>query len=292
MKLSRIKTVSLWGACVAFSMILGFVCWAVYEYGGNEPTREPAMEVSEYKVAKAPAQRMKTHVVAEGETLSQIAEMYNLDVDTLVEANEIDADVILPGERLLILPKRGTLYTVAEGDSLWRIAKLYGVDVKDILNENDKGGAIIRPGEKLFIPGGKSGEEQAASVPVSRMGDARFLRPATGVVSSPFGRRWGKMHEGVDIADEEGTPIQAALGGRVTYAGWVDGYGKTVVLEHRQGYTSLYGHMRQIEVVSGDMVSRGQVIGKMGSTGNSTGPHVHFEVRKDGELLNPGNVLH
>lgn len=292
MRLSKRRSISLWGACIAFSMILGVVWWAVFGDKSAEPMREPAMEVSEYKVTKVPEEKMKTHVVRAGETLSEIAEAYALDVDTLISANESASEVIQPGQTLLILPKKGVLYTVSEGDSLWRIAKLYHVEIKDILEENNKEGVVLKPGEKIFVPGAKPRKTEEAAIPVSRSVSARFLTPATGVVSSPFGGRWGRIHEGVDIADDEGTPIRAALGGRVTYAGWVSGYGNTVMLEHRQGYTTLYGHMKEVLVESGEVVNRGQTIGEMGSTGNSTGPHVHFEVRRDGELLNPANVLH
>lgn len=293
MKLRR--SVPLVGACIAFSMILGLVWWAVSEYESVEPMREPAMEVSEYskyKVTKVPEEKMRIHRVKQGETLSEIAQRYDLDVETLVGANENAAEVIHPDDRLLILPKKGVLYTVTEGDSLWRIAKLFDVEIKAILAENNKEGVVLQAGEKIFIPGAKPRKTEAASISVSRTAGTRFLTPATGIVSSPFGSRWGRMHAGVDIADDEGTPIKASLGGKVTYAGWMSGYGNTVILEHPQGYTTLYGHMKQVTVAVGAYAGRGQVIGKMGSTGNSTGPHVHFEVRRNGELLNPAKILH
>lgn len=126
---------------------------------------------------------------------------------------------------------------------------------------------------------------------VSRAGSRRFISPAQGEITSLFGERWGRQHNGVDIANEEDTPILAAMDGKVTYAGWISGYGNTVMLEHKHGYTTLYGHMKAVLVHAGAFVKSGQVIGRMGSTGNSTGPHVHFEVEKEGILLNPLTVL-
>lgn len=134
-------------------------------------------------------------------------------------------------------------------------------------------------------------QENRKNVEVSRAVAVRFIVPAQGEVTSLFGVRWGRQHDGVDIANEEGTPIYAAMDGKVTYAGWVSGYGNTVMMEHKYGYATLYGHMKTVLVNDGAIIKSGQVIGKMGSTGNSTGPHVHFEVTKEGVLMNPLTVL-
>lgn len=292
-ELRRIKIAALWCLCIGLSVAAGALWWTVF--GGDSKPREPAMRVSEVRPARPEIQALpplRTHVVAAGDTLSSIAKSYGVDLDTLRGANEGVTERIYPGEKLTILPQNGVLYTVREGDSLWRIAKLYRVEVGRILAANKRGAAdMIMPGEQLFLPGAKPIETRAASAPASRGGDDAFGEPARGVVSSPFGQRWGHMHEGVDIANDAGTPIRAALGGKVTHAGWIQGYGYTVILEHRQGYTTLYGHMQEILTQNGAAVARGQVIGRMGSTGNSTGPHVHFEVRRDGALLDPQRIL-
>lgn len=291
MALPKMRSIPLWSICIGLSMVMGLAWWAFLAYNNVEPIREPAMEVSEYRVTKVPPEKIKTHIVEKGENLTAIASQYNLDVDTLIGSNENLSEVILPGDRLVILPKKGVLFTVTSGDTLWRIAKLFDVEVKHILEENNKEGAVLQIGEKLFIPGGKPLKAAAASLPVSRSAEARFLTPAIGEVSSPFGRRWGRMHAGLDIANDEGTPIKAALAGKVTYAGWMSGYGNTVMIEHRQGYSTLYGHMKRVHVGNGQSVNRGDIIGEMGSTGNSTGSHVHFEVRYNGELINPTSIL-
>lgn len=284
---------ALWCVCVGLSVIAGALWWTFF--GEDVKPREPAMRVSDEGPVRQAAQaapRVRTHVVAQGDTLSSIAEVYGVDVDTLRGANEGLTERILPGEKLQVLPEKGVLYSVREGDTLWRIARLYRIEIERILTANARGAKdVLQPGEKLFLPGARPLETRAAAAPASRSGEEAFAKPAGGVVSSPFGRRWGRMHEGVDIANDAGTPIRAALAGKVAHAGWIQGYGYTVILEHRQGYTTLYGHMQQILAEPGAAVARGQVIGRMGSTGNSTGPHVHFEVRRDGELVDPQRIL-
>ncbi|HEY6054763.1 MAG TPA: M23 family metallopeptidase, partial [Gaiellaceae bacterium] len=115
--------------------------------------------------------------------------------------------------------------------------------------------------------------------------------PVAGPVTSPFGWRWGRMHEGIDIAVPSGTPVHAAAGGTVIYAGWESGYGNFVVLDHGGGIATAYGHNTSVAVAVGQQVSQGQVIAYSGSTGHSTGPHVHFEVRVNGNAVDPLGYL-
>jgi murein DD-endopeptidase MepM/ murein hydrolase activator NlpD len=115
--------------------------------------------------------------------------------------------------------------------------------------------------------------------------------PVSGPVTSPFGWRWGRMHEGIDIAVPTGTPVHAAGSGVVIYAGWMDGYGNFVILDHGGGIATAYGHNTSVAVAVGQSVSQGQVIAYAGSTGHSTGPHVHFEVRVNGSAVDPLGYL-
>lgn len=116
--------------------------------------------------------------------------------------------------------------------------------------------------------------------------------PSRGSITSAFGQRWGRMHEGMDIAGAVGDPIYAALEGKVTYAGWEGGYGLVVKLSHNGNIQTIYGHCSKLNVKTGDNVKKGQVIAKVGNTGNSTGPHLHFEVRVNGKPENPAKYIY
>lgn len=118
-----------------------------------------------------------------------------------------------------------------------------------------------------------------------------FMQPAVGVVTSPFGERWGRIHEGIDIGGEHASDIKAAASGTVILAQWVDGYGNYVELDHGNGLKTVYGHCHELLVTKGELVSGGQRIATMGSTGNSTGTHLHFEIILNGEPQNPLNYV-
>jgi murein DD-endopeptidase MepM/ murein hydrolase activator NlpD len=120
---------------------------------------------------------------------------------------------------------------------------------------------------------------------------AGFIWPVSGPVVSPFGMRWGRMHEGIDIAAAYGTPIQAAASGRVVYAGWMDGYGNLVAIDHGGGLSTAYAHQSSIASGVGQTVSQGQTIGYVGCTGHCFGPHLHFEVRVNGTPVDPLGYL-
>ena len=124
-----------------------------------------------------------------------------------------------------------------------------------------------------------------------RHGSGRFIWPVNGTFTSPFGYRWGRLHAGIDIAVPEGTPIRAADGGTVAIAGWTGGYGNYTCINHGGGVSTCYGHQSRIAVSVGQSVSQGQVIGYSGNTGNSTGPHLHFEVRIGGNPVDPMGYL-
>lgn len=141
---------------------------------------------------------------------------------------------------------------------------------------------IVKPENKVVLKGTKSTVEATK---------ATFATPSRGSVSSAFGERWGKMHEGLDIAANLGSPINAALSGTVSFAGWSDGYGNLIKLKHDNGLETYYGHCSKLLVKVGEDVDKGDKIGEVGSTGRSTGPHLHFEVRVNGVPKNPTNYL-
>jgi murein DD-endopeptidase MepM/ murein hydrolase activator NlpD len=133
-------------------------------------------------------------------------------------------------------------------------------------------------------------QSSQSSSPV-RVSSSGFIWPVSGPVTSGFGWRWGRMHEGIDIAVPSGTPVHASASGSVIYAGWLGGYGNLVVIDHGGGIATAYGHNTSVVVGTGTGVSQGQVIAYSGSTGHSTGPHVHFEVRVNGSAVDPMGYL-
>lgn len=151
----------------------------------------------------------------------------------------------------------------------------------DTVSENVTKSTVVTPAvNQIIVAGSKVNVSLYAAT-------GRFMMPSRGMISSPFGRRWGKMHEGIDIAASRGTTIVAADSGKVAYAGWRSGYGLCVMISHGHGLQTLYGHASKLYVKVGQNVKKGQKIAAVGSTGHSTGPHCHFEVRKNGSPVNP-----
>lgn len=254
----------------------------------NDPQVAQTTVVAPPPSQQAAPQVIRKYTVVAGDTLTGIAQQYNIDVDTLVAANPGINDLIHPGDQLVILPNKGVMYEVNSGDTLWDIAHTYGVQLDTIKSVNGKDSDTVAVGEKLFIPGARWAR---ADTSVSRASASRFMWPTKGEISSPFGWRWGRLHAGVDIANDIGTHVMAARAGRVIWAGWRGGYGYAVMIDHGGGYVSLYGHLDDYFVERGQYVRAGQRIASMGSTGNSTGPHLHFEVQKDGEPVDPMGML-
>jgi murein DD-endopeptidase MepM/ murein hydrolase activator NlpD len=131
----------------------------------------------------------------------------------------------------------------------------------------------------------------ADKAPAAKVSSAGIIWPAQGTVTSGFGYRWGALHAGIDIANNQGTPVRAAKAGTVILAGWNGGYGNCIVIDHGGGFSTLYGHNVRLRVSEGQRVSQGDLIADMGSTGNSTGPHSHFETRVNGNPQDPTRYL-
>src|SRR5690606_26451135 len=202
---------------------------------------------------------------------------------------------------LVIVQGPVTKHTVAPGETLWQIARRYGVPVDTLAAANGVSNPRrLRVGSRLTIPvmatGGGS-DEEAAVGPVARPGErARagqiHLRwPLEGRITSRFGPRWGRMHQGIDVAAPVGTPVRAAAAGRVTHAGPLGTYGLLVVVDHGGGAETRYAHNSSLFVKEGDVVRQGKVIARVGSTGNSTGPHLHFEILIEGVHQDPEEWL-
>jgi murein DD-endopeptidase MepM/ murein hydrolase activator NlpD len=242
-----------------------------------------------------------THTVKSGDTLYGIAQKYKLNAETIMFANglETNPDLLRLGQQLTILPVNGILHTVKKGDTLEKLAKTYKVNTSSIinypLNRLDPRNPVINAGQRLLVPGGyKALPIQQAQVfrgPVpagAGRGTGRFIWPTAGYVTQGYKR----YHPALDIARALGTPVKAADTGYVVSAGWSnDGYGNRIVIDHGNGYQTLYAHLNRIYVKVGDSLGRGAEIGQMGSSGRSTGPHLHFEIRKNGARLNPISFL-
>ena len=235
------------------------------------------------------------HVVQPGDTLSQIATRFGVSIDTLALTNRLtNLDLIRVGHILLIPPADGIYYEVAPGDTLWEISMRYRVPLSTITQKNGlSDSSFIRPGDMLFLPTWAGAGTASTSTAVVAGGRQRFFwpLPVAGRISSAFGPRWGGFHHGVDIAVPSGTQVLAAASGTVVEAGWKGTYGLTVRLDHGSGYQTFYAHASRILVSKGDVVSARSPIALVGSTGRSTGPHLHVEFHVGGEPVDPMRYL-
>lgn len=233
---------------------------------------------------------VKTYTVKSGDTLEGIAISHNINSDTLVWANGLSSDsVIKPGQVLTVLPINGVRVKINSGDNIEAVAKKYSADVKEIITYNSlPADGTLPAGSYIILPGG---EIAAPPVPVAPPKKNVYTAPkfaqnqtsAGWLIMPASGINWGRLHGngGVDIASQCGTPIYAAAAGEISLAdgvGWNGGYGKYIRIKHGSGLETLYGHLSVISVEVGQGVAQGQLIGYMGTTGRSTGCHVHFEV--------------
>ncbi len=271
---------------------------------GHSLTTLQAEEVKQFRGGE-----IITHTVQEGDTLSSIAQRYGLQVDTIQWENNLEDKVKLkPGQELRILPVDGVRHKVQRGETIFSVGKKYGLEGSEVqsivdypFNEflNDETYELAT-GQYLIVPDGIKPDVVAVK-PVPKF--ARVLTPDAGAVTGSGNFVWPAAgmitqsyrfyHKAFDIANRAAGPILAADSGTVVIAGWPDnsGYGNRVLIDHGNGYSTLYGHLSVIQVTAGQRVNRGDVIGQMGSTGRSTGTHLHFEIRKNGALLNPGDFL-
>jgi len=262
----------------------------------------------------------QTYTIKQGDSIYGIARKFDLKPETILWSNYNvlydDAHNISVGEELVIPPGDGIYYEWKDNDVLQKIADKYRVQVKEILaypaNYLDITNPVIKTGDFVMLPGGyretavispvvfeyskNSGVKKVISGPggcawdYRGYGNGSFVWPTAS--HSVSGNDFWSGHMGLDIATVDGGPIYATDGGTVIYAGSIGGgYGIMVMIDHGNGYQSLYGHLSSTAVSCGQAVSQGQLIAYGGSTGNSTGPHLHFEVRYGGGYVNPWNIL-
>jgi murein DD-endopeptidase MepM/ murein hydrolase activator NlpD len=233
-----------------------------------------------------------------GETFAGLAARFGLREETLRSLNQANSrGIVLQPEDLVLIPSRdGIFHMVREGQGLSDIARAYGTPLGDLLAANRKlTDGDLRPGEVLFLPTGKFlWDRDPAWVHLRSLSRTTgFIRPIAARFSDAYGQRMHPIiqkevfHGGLDLAAGMGTPVMAAQDGTVIFEGLRGHYGNAIVLEHGAGLTSWYGHLSQILVKKGQIVKRGDVIGKVGKTGRATGPHLHFEIRKENQPQNP-----
>lgn len=268
-------------------------------------------------VVKRVRKGVETYTVKAGDTLGTIARDFDIDVGTILWANNLsERQYIRPGDELKILPVSGVLVAVKSGDTLGGIANKYSGELEEIMKANDLKDEIVPVGKELIIPGGEPpvivqertiavsrdrlrepGVTQysapaESTVSVSKPADkveqqisTKLLWPTSGHVITQY---YGWRHTGLDIDGDYTSPLYASEDGVVEVSGWNSGgYGLQVLIRHPNGIKTRYAHASKLFVKAGDSVKRGQVIAMMGSTGRSTGSHIHYEVIVNGTKVNP-----
>lgn len=239
--------------------------------------------------------------VQEGDTIKSIAQKFDISESSIKWQNGLTNDKIKIGQTLKILPVTGIAHKVQKGDTVYSIAKKYDSESQAVVDfpfnsfANDETFELA-VGQTIIVPDGVMPAAAVAS-PSRRqitpdagtvVASGQFVWPTQGVIS----QRYAWYHPGIDVANPSMPGVVAADSGKVIYAGWdATGYGNMVLIDHGNGYRTRYGHLSQIFVISGQSVSRGSSVGRMGSTGRSTGPHLHFEIYLNGARLNPLNYL-
>jgi murein DD-endopeptidase MepM/ murein hydrolase activator NlpD len=254
-------------------------------------------------IPERPRQEITRYVVQPGDTIFGIAAQFGLGPETIMWANgrfvEDNPDLLRVGQQLTILPLDGVYHQVGRGDTIVKIAATFKADPAAIinypLNQLDPENPQIQVGQYLIVPGGTkpyvARQVVAYSGPVPQgasKGSGVFGWPVAGQVSQGY---WNR-HRAIDISTWMGAPALAADSGYVVAAGWDDsGYGRMVVIDHGNGFQTLYAHLQVFYVKVGQSIAKGQQLGEVGTTGNATGPHLHFEVHQGGTQRNPAGFL-
>ena len=234
-----------------------------------------------------------SYTIEKGDMIGPLAIKAGLNEDTLISVNNIKNTRLLQIGQVIKIPNQdGIYYQVRNGDTLEAIAEKYETTVSHISTANELFSDAIASDTSLFIPGAKMDWVVRQEI----NGDL-FIWPCAGYISSSYGYRIAPFggtrafHSGLDIASPMGSPVKAAMAGRITQVGYDDSFGNYVLISHHSGYRTFYGHMSLVRVKAGAYVGTGERIGDVGSTGLSTGPHVHFTVYKNGVTVNPRSLM-
>jgi murein DD-endopeptidase MepM/ murein hydrolase activator NlpD len=236
----------------------------------------------------------QNYLVRPGDSVELIARHFGLSLDAVIASNNLRnvRRELRAGERIRIPNMDGIPYTVKSGDSYAGIARSMDVPLEAVLDANDIQSDAVSPGTVLFIPGAKMDRNELRQA----LGEL-FVYPVSGRRTSPFGWRVDpftgvkSFHAGLDLSSPMGTSVKASADGRVSAVGTNAVYGNFIILSHADNYQTMYAHLSRILVQKGASVSQGAVIGRVGSTGRSTGPHLHFSVYKNNRAVDPLEVL-
>lgn len=268
-------------------------------------TASPATETAEADASAAGEEAVPaTYTVNKGDTLWSIANKTGVALNELLRINELQADSIIQPGLVLQLHDGGSLIVAGIGGvvatALPDVMQRTNISVEHLqrtvpsATRQSETPEMISDEELSVLPLAISGEADTGREALERLRngpETGFAWPVTARITSSFGMRWGRMHEGVDLGVSTGTPVRAAADGVVKSAGWSGGYGRLLVIDHGGGWETYYAHLSEFRVAKGDMVRKGQVVARSGNTGRTTGPHLHFEIRRDNKPLDPLRFL-
>lgn len=264
---------------------------------------EKKEEKPKKEVKKKEIPKLETYIVKKGDTIGKIANKYGMSEEILKLNNPNLSSRLKAGQKIKVVKGNGIFYKVKKGDSLFKIALTYKVDASQLRKDNHLKGNNIKVGQELFIsnPSKETLKRMEVKKKKSKKKGIRtssgFIMPVSWTgITSPYGSRFHPVlkryifHAGVDLKARY-VPLKASKDGVVIYVGYMTGYGKIIRIDHGNGYETRSAHLNKIYVRRGQKVNAGQVIGQTGMSGRVTGPHLHFEIRKNGRTLNPMKYL-
>lgn len=275
----------------------------------SKQSKSPFMREFDSMRKKDRAWHLSGYTIRQGDNLWSIARKFKIDHRLIIKANDIsNPDMLKAGKQIVVPNREGVTHRVRRKDSLSSIAESYGVSVQKIRQHNNIAGNTIRAGAVLFIPDAHPIKKKAEKIlpqrsPVSVAKEPeerprkRFQWPVVGRITSSFGKRISPIsgkrsfHTGMDIGCPMDTPVKAAADGKVIFSGWKEIFGNMIIIKHDDGFITVYGHHKENIAKENDEVKAGDVIARSGTSGASTGPHLHFEIRKHLTPLNPLRLL-
>lgn len=248
-------------------------------------------------ITPSSSERFLSHTVEDGESLGDIATLLGVTVSNLLASNRLFGGEVLQPGQTLYASDEGIVHIIQRGQTLTDISRSYAVPVETLTEANDlRSNSTIFAGDRLLIPGARTSFWNNA-VALSRGVSTQFIWPLEGDVVSEYGPRihpvlgTAENHDGIDLDVPEGTTVHATAGGEVFFYGDQPGYGNVLIIEHTGGFYSLYGHLADSFVFSGQYVEMGQAVAQSGNTGISSGPHLHFELRNGNYPIDPARYL-